>query len=180
MARLLALVPLVLGGGLVGLVLLYVGVELFGPGKMPSNEMSAASNLKQLGTAQCLFYEGDKDGDGAPDFGTLAEVSASTLVDAVLGTGTKQGYLYACQVTPDGRGFLATAAPAAPGRTGRRWFAIDGRGVVHESWERAFTLDDSGLVAEGHGAPMENVAPAPTVWPAAEYEAARKRARSAR
>lgn len=53
--------------------------------------------LKSIGAAQALFREAGREGDGNLDCGTLAELATARstgLVDAVLGSGTKGGYLF--------------------------------------------------------------------------------------
>jgi len=89
--------------------------------------------LKTIGTSQSLFREGDKDGDGILDYGTLAELSEQDLIDTVLGSGTKQGYFfqaYPSSTTPE---FLwcAVATPCRWGRTGDRLFFTNHEGVTY-------------------------------------------------
>ena len=38
--------------------------------------------------------EGDKENDGNLDYGTLRELGEAGLIDAVLASGTKEGYLF--------------------------------------------------------------------------------------
>ena len=61
------------------------------------NEASAIGALKTIGTSEAIFREGDKERDGNLDYGMLSELGSTGLVDAVLGAGTKQGYIF--QVT---------------------------------------------------------------------------------
>src|SRR5262245_17620163 len=72
-----------------------------------SNEAAAIGAMRTLTTAQALFREGDKDKDTILDYsdalgpqGTAGTLSNVGLVDGVLGSGTKQGYLFAI-VTAD-------------------------------------------------------------------------------
>src|SRR5205814_1086163 len=58
------------------------------------NEASAIGALKTIGTCEAMFREGDKERDGNLDYGMLSELSRTNLVDTVLGSGTKQGYLF--------------------------------------------------------------------------------------
>ncbi len=91
--------------------------------------------LKTLSTAQALFREGDKDGDGVLDHGTLEELSAAALIDAVLGAGVKQGYRFDCRPSPTSPEFMwmAVANPVSD-ETGDRSFVVNHTGMIH--WSR--------------------------------------------
>jgi len=56
------------------------------------NEAAAIGAMKTIATSQAIFREGDKERDGNYDYGMLSELSNYNIVDAVLGSGTKQGY----------------------------------------------------------------------------------------
>jgi hypothetical protein len=107
------------------------------------NEAAAIGALKTMNTAQAIFREGDKDYDELLDYGTLAELSASTMIDGVLGSGMKQGYVFDCapsRATPEFLWF-AIANPVVPGTTGDRYFATNHAGVIWYSTTRAFTMN---------------------------------------
>src|SRR5262245_33825620 len=59
--------------------------ELFFPARILGNEFFAITMLRSIATAETVFREGDKDGNGKRDYGTLAQLSQAKLVDAVLG-----------------------------------------------------------------------------------------------
>ena len=86
---------------------------------------------------QALFREGDKECDGILDYGTLAELSTAGasggLIDAVLGSGTKQGYLFEASYSATTSEFLwfATARPIVPGKGGDRYFVTNHQGVTY-------------------------------------------------
>lgn len=137
------------------LLLLVVGVILVKFVAEPhyhGNEAAAVGSLKTLITAEQLFREADKDGDGAADHGDLGELGQADLIDAILCSGTKQGYLFTCRVRPDG-GWTATAAPAVKGRTGDRWFAVDEQAAIHVSDEGPVPLGPRGEV-QPDGSPV--------------------------
>lgn len=96
------------------------------------NEAAAIGALKTINTAQSLFREGDKEQDQNFDYGDLTELSSTTLVDGVLGSGTKQGYLFQVEYVDATSEFLwyAVANPAVPTTTGDRYFATNQAGVV--------------------------------------------------
>jgi hypothetical protein len=106
------------------------------------NEQWAISGLKTINTSQTLFREGDKEGDGTLDYGTLAELSAAGLVDPVLGSGTQGGYRFDVRPHPLTSEFLwfATANPIEPGRDGDRYFYTNEAGIIYYTTARAFDI----------------------------------------
>jgi hypothetical protein len=103
------------------------------------NEAGAIGSLKTISAAQALFREGDKDEDGVLDYGTLGELSTAGsyggLVDSVLGSGVKYGYVFNASPSTTTCEFLwfATASPSKPGTTGDRYFATNHEGVTYFS-----------------------------------------------
>ncbi|MBI3724892.1 hypothetical protein HY251_13190 [bacterium] len=95
------------------------------------NEMAAIGSLKTISTMEMLFKEGDKDQNGKLDYGTLAQLGETGLVDTVLAGGVKQGYFFTCQPGTDPeKVFWAMARPALPGTTGSRVFYTNQDGFV--------------------------------------------------
>jgi len=96
-----------------------------------ANESAAIATLRTMVTVQTLFRDGDKDSDGTPNYGTnLAVLQAANLIDTVLASGTKQGYL----VTLLGQTFAWTAdAHPQSNNTGNRRFFVDESGVIRFS-----------------------------------------------
>ena len=101
--------------------------------RVHGNEAAAIGALKTITTAQSLFREGDKESDTNYDYGSLQELSDAALIDSVLGSGEKQGYVFTAQANPVTSEFLwtATANPSDPGSTGKRYFAVDQSGVIY-------------------------------------------------
>lgn len=58
------------------------------------------------------------------------------------------GYLVLLRVSPDGQKWMAVAAPKEPGKTGKRYFAINQEGKVHASDEE-IPLNDACTLPEG-------------------------------
>ena len=123
-----------------------------GPGlienRKAGNEAAAIGALKTVNIAQTLFREADKDGndilDYAPDLETL---SRHQLIDPVLGSGTKQGYIFSLTRSsnnPELR-WNCTAKPQSPGTSGIRYFYIDETGVIRYETDK---------IAESHSLPM--------------------------
>lgn len=98
-----------------------------------ANEGSAQSSLRTIQSCQ-LTYQATT---GRGDYGTLAQLRADVLTDAVLGGGSKSGYNFAAMPSPPGDRpalFYATAVPIIPagiGQTGTRRFGLTEDGVIH-------------------------------------------------
>src|SRR5262245_17139525 len=78
------------------------------------NETAAIGALKTITNAQSMFREGDKDGNGSLDYGTITLLSNTQVIDSILGVGTRQGYLFRTGPSTSTPEFLwfATANPA--------------------------------------------------------------------
>jgi type IV pilus assembly protein PilA len=100
-----------------------------------ANEGSAQSSLRTLHSSEATYQATV----GAGNYGTLAQLSAQSLVDAMLATGGKSGYNFAVNPTDLVVGvspatFFATAVPqvtAGVGQTGTRRFGIATDGTLH-------------------------------------------------
>jgi len=105
------------------------------------NETAAIAALKTLHTVQGLYAVGDKDGNGigdyAPDLDALYANGA--LIDQVLRSGTRQGYLFYMGVSSANPEYLwvGTANPRVPTTTGDRYFVLNHQGVVFATTEGA-------------------------------------------
>jgi hypothetical protein len=110
-------------------------------------EAPAIGALKTITTSQAIFREGDKEGDGTLDYGTLDELSNAVLIDVILGSGHKQGYVYAVRPSPTSPGlmWMAVANPEEPGETGDRYFVTNHAGVIYYTGSNgnAFELNDA-------------------------------------
>jgi len=97
------------------------------------NEAAAIGSLKAIGTAQRLFREADKEGDGTFDYGDLSELGNAGLVDPYLGAGLKQGYVFATQAGSSARTFVfwTTGDPSVQGGSGEKNFASNHTGVIY-------------------------------------------------
>lgn len=118
------------------------------------NEAAAIGALRTIGTAQALFREGDREGDGRHDYaGNLGELGERRLVDEVLAGGRKQGYLFRVvhsATTPELR-WAAAADPAIPGVTGERYFFVDHTGVVYYGTTGPAPLEPTGAATPAPG-----------------------------
>jgi prepilin-type N-terminal cleavage/methylation domain-containing protein len=102
-----------------------------------ANEGSAQSSLRTIHSSQATYQATAGNGN----FGTMANLRAQNLVDAVLGGvgGTKSGYTFGMNKVDFVAGvsqatFSATANPTVPAgipQTGTRKFGITEDGVMH-------------------------------------------------
>lgn len=107
------------------------------------NETAAIGALKTVTTAESIFREADKDQNGTLDYGTLADLSVSQMIDVVLGSGTKQGYLFQAGPGLTTAEFLwfAAANPAVFTVTGDRYFCVNFRGAIFYTTAGSITLN---------------------------------------
>ncbi len=136
----LIVLAVVFGGGLCFVALIAaIAIPNLIEARKNGNETAAIGALKTIGAAQALFREADKESDGNLDYGTLNELAGGNggmgLVDSVLGSGKKQGYLFQASYSAATSEFLwfATANPTKPGTTGDRYFATNHEGVTYYS-----------------------------------------------
>jgi hypothetical protein len=86
------------------------------------------------------------EGDDNLDYGTLRELGVagpSGLIDRVLATGTKQGYLFEATYGATTSEFIwiGIASPAVPGTSGDRYFVTNHEGVTFYTSQAPFTLN---------------------------------------
>ena len=94
-----------------------------------ANEGSATASMRTVGSGELLY----RSTQGS--FGTLAQLSADSIIDNVLGSGTKSGYAFAATpnaTSPDLQ-FTAVGTPqvsTGATQTGARFYFIDESQVV--------------------------------------------------
>ena len=119
--------------------------------EMSGNESAAISSLRTIVTAQVAYNITSGTGNYSSDLATL---SNATLIDSVLGTGIKEGYVYTCTGNEDF--FVVTAAPQVPEQTGRRYFFADQSGVIRYSTDGPATVSSQALGGGIVGPPGES------------------------
>ncbi len=94
------------------------------------NERFLPAVMQQLIGAQGTYQAITGDGN----FGTLAELHGSGLIDAALASGRKYGYVFTVDVTPanaaQAAAFTITATPAKYRKTGIRSYFADTSGTI--------------------------------------------------
>jgi type IV pilus assembly protein PilA len=109
--------------------------------RIAANEASAVASLRTISTAETTYastypsvgYTCSLTELGPPPSGTPASATAAGILDDVLSTGQKAGYLFAlqdCAGTPKAN-YTSTAAPANVGGTGTRAFCSATPGVIN-------------------------------------------------
>jgi prepilin-type N-terminal cleavage/methylation domain-containing protein len=118
------------------------------------NEASAIGALKTISATEAIFREGDKEQDGNFDYGMLSELNNTGLIDTVLGTGAKQGYLFQCtySFTTSEFDWFGVANPAVPGISGDRYFAANMAGVIYYTTGGNLVVDTYSCLLPGQGA----------------------------
>jgi len=113
--------------------------------RMAANESAAVGGLRTINTGEVTYYS------SCPDTGfssSLVELNTGAtcaggqgIIDEVLASGAKSGYVYAYAAAPDATGltdtYTLTALPGTQGVTGQRGFYSDQTGVLR------YTLDGS-------------------------------------
>jgi type IV pilus assembly protein PilA len=106
--------------------------------KLSAKEASAVSSLRTLNTSCASYsmlyggYPGSLSNLGP---GNPANSASAGLIDAVLASGAKSGYVFAYAAGATGvsgnvLSYSITANPITPGTTGRRGFFTDQSGVI--------------------------------------------------
>ena len=96
--------------------------------KAAANEASAISAIRNLVTSHITYSATLGAGSYAADLDVL---QTAKLIDIVLGSGTKDGYLFSS--SGGALAFTINASPLSPGSTGTRYFFSDESGVIRYS-----------------------------------------------
>jgi type IV pilus assembly protein PilA len=101
--------------------------------KMAANEASAVGSLRTINTASVAYsvtYGQYPTNLVSMQTNGAVSSSAADLIDVVLGSGTKSGYVFTFVSTGAATGYNVTAAPKTAGVTGQRGFYTDQSGVI--------------------------------------------------
>jgi hypothetical protein len=140
---------LLLTAGCLAFVALALGVGAFFSAKMREadrrsrmahDERAAVGALETIAVAELIFREGK---GGYPAYGSLAQLQKTMLIDSILGSGTKEGYLFEVAPSASSSEFIwfAIATPIEPGVTGDRYFCTDNPRQLFYTTTAAFALN---------------------------------------
>lgn len=127
--------------------------------RISANEASAVASLRTISTAETTYastyptvgYSCSLAELGPPSGGASPSSAAAGILDDVLASGQKAGYLFGlqgCQGTPKAN-YTSTAAPVTIGGTGQRAFCSATPGVINYSSDGAVaTCLASGIVIQ--------------------------------
>ena len=108
--------------------------------KAAANEASAISAIRNIVTSHITFSATVGSGSYAAD---LPALQSASLIDSVLGSGTKDGYLFAS--SGGANAFTITGLPITAGSTGTRYFFSDESGVIRYNTGAAATSTSNPL-----------------------------------
>lgn len=130
------------------LIIAAIAIPNFLRSKMAANEAAAVENVRTITTAAVVYHT--TWGNGYPPLlstlggaGLLATCNQAILIDSILASGQKTGYIFAyspqgAAVTappicapPGYEAYLVSAKPIAPGVSGQRSFCSSEPGVIH-------------------------------------------------
>ena len=103
--------------------------------KMAANEASAVGSLRTINTSSVAYST--TYGNYPPALANLGPASGGTatsatadLIDSVLSTGTKSGYVFTYTAGGSNQSYTITAGPVTQNVTGQRYFFTDQSGVI--------------------------------------------------
>jgi prepilin-type N-terminal cleavage/methylation domain-containing protein len=103
--------------------------------KMSANESSAVGSLRTLNSSSVAYsttygnYPPALSNLGPASGGTATSTTAD-LIDSVLVTGTKSGYVFSYTAGSNNLSYSITAGPVTQNVTGQRYFYTDQSGVI--------------------------------------------------
>ena len=123
--------------------------------KMAANESSAVGSLRTINTAMVTYSTTFPSIGYSANLGSLGNAGATTpctsnqaavstascLIDSVLASGTKSGYVFTATAgaTVPAVTYTSSATPQAPNQSGTRYFCSDQSGVIYFNLTAACT-----------------------------------------
>ena len=112
--------------------------------KMAANESSAVGSLRTINTAEVTYSTNNPtigfaaalaNLGGVCPSGTAATAAAACLIDNILATGTKSGYVFVATAgaTVPAVTYTSSATPQSVNQSGTRSFCSDESGVIYAS-----------------------------------------------
>jgi prepilin-type N-terminal cleavage/methylation domain-containing protein len=103
--------------------------------KMAANEASAVGSLRTINTSSVAYSTTYGNyppalADLGPASGGTASSTTADLIDSVLSSGTKSGYVFTFTPGTNNQSYSITAGPVTQNVTGQRYFYTDQSGVI--------------------------------------------------
>lgn len=113
--------------------------------RISANEAAAVHENRAVNTGEVTYattfgvgYSPSLAALGPPPGGGMGNINNADLIDAVLATGRKQGYIYTYNPGPPVAGIITTYGmnidPSDPGSTGNRYFYTDPSGLTRQNF----------------------------------------------
>jgi type IV pilus assembly protein PilA len=125
------------------LIIAAIAIPNYIRAKERANESSAVANVRTISTANVVYYTtyGVGFAPSLPSLGgdpTTPDATQAALIDSVLSTGVKSGFVYTYNVTAtdangDAQAYTVNADPTVPGTTGDRHFYTDQTAVIRSN-----------------------------------------------
>ena len=122
------------------LIIAAIAIPNYISSRMRANEGAAVQNMRTITTSELVYSTTYGIGFSTTllqlqENGSIVDQNEAGLIDQVLASRTKGGYLYTYTVlTTDSLGnpttYSLTAAPKTPGSTGQRYYYTDQTGVI--------------------------------------------------
>lgn len=129
----------------VAVIMIIAGIAIpnFIRSKMRANEAGAVSNMRTIATASVVYNTtyGVGFAPSLPALGgdpSAPSAAQAGLIDSVLSSGVKNGYIFSYTVTAsdangNAQAYSVTADPITPGTTGDRHFYTDQTAVIRDN-----------------------------------------------
>ena len=110
--------------------------------KLAANEASAITTVRSVLNAETLYVTTV----GSGKYGTMATLVSGMLVDTVVGSSTKDGYVFSIALGPANTSFTLDARPTGYSNSGIRSFFADETAVIrYTTANSAATASDKPL-----------------------------------
>ena len=118
--------------------------------KMSANEASAAGSLRTLNTTSIWYFSTygqypNALSDLGPISGGTASSTEADLIDSMLATGTKSGYVFSYTPGAGNQSYTINADPVSRGTTGQRSFFTDSSGMIRCNTMAAAGVTDNPI-----------------------------------
>ena len=139
------------------LIIAAIAIPNFMRSRIAANQASAISSCRVIDSAEMTYsmqygigFSSTLSNLGPPPSGTPTSTSSAALIDEVLASGAKGGYVFTyAPAAADGNGhyqqFTLNADPSQPGRTGNNYYFSNHTFVIHVNADAPATSSDSPL-----------------------------------